>query len=119
MEIQIKKSGRYLPQDQEIVLVCKKGSYFLMPQGGSIEKYYGKYPETKIVTSATWTEALKKNNGQSLQMSHEMAARAERIVNEIIAPILKTKKAKSKKSHTASRHDARVFPLGKYQTSTR
>ncbi len=52
MEIKIKKSGRYLPHEQEIVLVCKKGSYFLMPQGGSIEKYYGKYPEAKIATSA-------------------------------------------------------------------
>jgi hypothetical protein len=114
-----KNLGKFIPISGDILLVCKGGNFFYMHKEKTPELYYEKKPEEKVSNSTKWTEKLNENNGVAFQLSQEMSARADTILKTIILPIIQKQKKNQRKSKATSRHDARVFPLGKHQTSTR
>lgn len=114
-----KNLGKYIPLGEDVIFVCKGGNFFYMHKEKTPALYYEKKPEEKISNSTKWTEKLKENKGIAFQLSQEMAARADTILKTVVLPIIQKRKKQQRKSKATSRHDARVFPLGKYQTSTR
>lgn len=109
--------GKFIPLGEDIVLVCKNAKYFYMHRRKNPREYYGKNPAEKIFSSGKWTEKKNENGGKAFQLDEEMAARAERIIREIIDPVTRFQKNKTRKAGAKSRHDARIIHQGRRRTA--